>query len=54
VLVSSYQTSGSELPTDSASLSFAKISYSITPQDPSGAAGPTVTGTWDVRRNSTR
>jgi type VI secretion system secreted protein Hcp len=55
VLVSSYQTSAaSEVPTDSASLNFAKIVYSIIPQDTAGTAQPPVTGTWDVRRNTAR
>jgi type VI secretion system secreted protein Hcp len=55
VLVSSYQTSASsEVPTDSASLNFAKIVYSIIAQDAAGAAQPPVTGTWDVRRNTAR
>lgn len=55
VLVSSYQTSASsEVPTDSAALSFRKIEYSITSQGATGAAGSTVTGAWDVGRTSAR
>lgn len=55
VLVSSYQTSASqEIPTDSTALSFRKIEYSITSQGAAGAAGSTVTGAWDVVRNSAR
>ena len=50
VLVSSYQTSASsDVPTDSTSLSFRKIEYSIYSQ-----SGTPVTGVWDVVRNSTR
>ncbi len=50
VLISSYQTSASsDVPTDSASLSFRKIEYSIYSQ-----SGTPVTGVWDVVRNSTR
>jgi type VI secretion system secreted protein Hcp len=53
VLVSSYQTSGAEgsLPVDSASLSFARISYSYTPQNADGSAGAAVAGSWDLRSN---
>ncbi|HEY5185148.1 MAG TPA: type VI secretion system tube protein Hcp [Actinomycetes bacterium] len=54
VLVSSYQSSASsEIPTDSTSLSFRAIKYTITPQDPTGQPGTPVTGSWDVARNAT-
>lgn len=54
VLVSSYQSGGSsggDLPTDQVSINYAKIEYSVTTQDPTGAAGETVRAGWDLKAN---
>jgi type VI secretion system secreted protein Hcp len=52
VLVASYeQSASSEVPTESASLSYTKIQYSITTQTASGEPGTTTTATWDLRSN---
>jgi type VI secretion system secreted protein Hcp len=53
VLVSSYQQSGGsgEVPTDSFSLSFAKIEFKYHPMNPDGSLGTPVTGGWDIKEN---
>jgi len=53
VTVSSYATSGaSESPTDSFSLLFRRIRYTIWPQDPKGGAGQPIEATWNLARSS--
>ena len=55
VIISSYSqgAGGGDLPTDSASLRFAKIQYSFTSQAANGAPGATTTATWDITTNKT-
>jgi len=56
VLVSSYQIAGSSpadtVPMDQVSLNFAKIQFQYKVQTASGAPSDTVTGTWDVTKNT--
>ena len=56
VLVSSYQTSGSEeafVPTDSVSFNFAKIEVSYKPQKADGSLGSAVEFRYDLKTNKT-
>jgi type VI secretion system secreted protein Hcp len=52
VYIESVQYSGSEggddVPMESTSLAFGKITYTYTPQKPDGTKGSPVVGTWDV------
>lgn len=49
VVVSSYASSaGGEAPTDSASLTFSKITYTYWQQRPDGSVGAETKVTWDV------
>lgn len=51
VVITSYQSGGSSsLPTDSASLAFAKITYSYWQQKADGSLGGKTSVTWDVAR----
>ncbi|MDQ6829002.1 MAG: type VI secretion system tube protein Hcp [Gemmatimonadota bacterium] len=57
VLISSYQSSGSEgtdsiKPLDQCSIGFSKIQMDYTGQDAQGKAGKTVTHGWDVKANT--
>jgi type VI secretion system secreted protein Hcp len=54
VLVGSYSASGSggSSPTESFSLAFGSIRYSIYLQGPAGAAGQEITTTWNVRTST--
>lgn len=54
--ITSYQTGGSQggdIPTDSLSVSFAKGTYTYTPQTETGAKGSPVVGSWDQTKVST-
>lgn len=54
VIISSVQTSGaagSDVPTESFSLNFAKIEFIYTPQKPDGSAGTPVRSGWDLQGN---
>ncbi len=55
VLVSSFHTAGADgedRPVDQFSLNFAKIQVSYSPQNDDGSLGAAVTGSWDVKGNS--
>ncbi|HVX02814.1 MAG TPA: type VI secretion system tube protein Hcp [Nitrososphaera sp.] len=54
VTVSSYQQAANsgEAPTDSFSLSFAKIEFTYNPVNSDGSSGGAVTGGWDVKANN--
>jgi type VI secretion system secreted protein Hcp len=56
LLVTSYQTSGSELgeavPTDQISISFARIQVAYRPLGADGKPAPPVTAGWDVKANT--
>ena len=50
VLVSSYETSGSDLvPVEHVSLNFAKIQFEYTPQKPDGSGGAAIETGWDIK-----
>ena len=52
VLISSYQTSGNgDVPDDAASLAFAKVNFSFSPQDATGKLLPAVNAGWDLKAN---
>jgi type VI secretion system secreted protein Hcp len=55
VLISSYQTGGSsggDIPIESLSLNFAKITFEYTPQKPDGTIGTPVKFGWDLAKNT--
>lgn len=45
-------SSGGDTPTENLSLTFEKISYTFTPQNPDGTVGTPTTVTWDLATNT--
>lgn len=45
-------SSGGDIPTETLSIEFEKISYTYTPQNPDGTAGTPITVTWNLATNA--
>lgn len=45
-------SSGGDMPSESLSIAFQKISYTYTPKNPDGTIGTPITVTWDLATNS--